>query len=162
MADPWFLLFAFIGLAVLIAAGVGLALLLPILLRHFKGSSGGWSRLSTAYASAEPPPADVLNRQTLVAGQILYRNCVAVGVTTQGLYLRVAAPAAMLFPTLRKAPLLIPWTEFKRVEEGRLYWRKAAVLSLGHPLVGTITLPMSLYEMVRLRLSPAVQSGWPC
>lgn len=134
-------------------------LLLPIILQHFRGSNGGWGQLSKAYATANEPPAQVLRWQTLVAGRILYRNCVTVGLSADGLYLQAVVPGAVLIPALRKPPLLIPWKEFKRMEEGRLYWRKAALLSLGQPLVGTITLPMPLYEMIRPRLPQALRDG---
>jgi hypothetical protein len=132
-------------LVVFVLFAIGVRLLVPLIAKHFKGAAGGWSRLSEAYATTRHPPAQCLRRQTLVVGQVLYRNCITIGFDAGGLYLEPGFPISIF----GKRPLFVPWTEFKRVEEGRLFWGKAAVLSLGEPLVGTVTLPMELFNAIR-------------
>jgi hypothetical protein len=137
--------FAFIPavfLVVCVILAVGGWFLARIIAQHFKGAAGGWSRLSEVYATTRQLPTQLLRRQTIVVGQVLYRNCIAVGFDDTGLYLAPGFPISIF----RKRALFVPWSEFKRVEEGRLFWSKAAVLSLGEPLVGTITLPMELFN----------------
>jgi hypothetical protein len=151
------ILFLLLGLAVLAAAVAVALLLLPIVMQHFKGSPGGWTRLASAYATKAPRPERALTGQSIVAGRVLWRFCVSVAVSAAGLYLEIVLP----FPLLKRPALLIPWTEFKRLEQGRLFWRKAAHFSLGKPLVGTVTLPMPLYAMTQPFLPPALGKGLP-
>ncbi len=134
----------------MLAGAAAALLLLPIIMQHFKGSGGGWRKLASAYATTEPRPEKVLSRQSVVAGRILWRYCVTIGASKNGLYLEIVTP----IPLLKRPPLLIPWSAFKRLEQGRLFWRKAARFSLGDPLVGTLTLPMPLYATVRPFLPP--------
>ena len=148
------LLAAIAFLALLAVIGVGLRLLVPVLVEHFKGSFGsatGWSTLARVYATSKEPDGEVLKRQSLVAGAVLYRYIVTVGIGDTGLYLRVGGP-------LPRDPILIPWGEFKNVQPARLFWQKAAVVSVGAPQIGTLTVPMSLYERMRSHLSSALAS----
>lgn len=140
--NPEFVLFLAVFLVVFVLFVVGGRLLVPIIAQHFKGAAGGWSRLSEVYATTRHLPAQLLRRQTLVVGKVLYRNCITVGFDDSGLYLEPGFPISLL----GKRPLFVPWTEFTRVEEGRMFWRKAAVLPLGEPVVGTITVPMELFN----------------
>jgi hypothetical protein len=131
---------AFVVVVALLA--IGFRFLLPAIAQHFKGAGGGWGRLAQAYATTRPAPPAMSLRQSLLVGRVLYRNCVNVGADDFGLYLEIAFPMTLL----GKPPLLVPWTEFQRVDEGRLFWRKAAVIALGEPLVGTITAPIELFN----------------
>jgi pimeloyl-ACP methyl ester carboxylesterase len=149
--------FLLLGIAVLAAALVAAVWVLPIILQHLGGSSGGWSRLATAYATKEPRPQKVLNRQNIVTGRVLWRFCVTVGASPAGLCLEAVPP----IPVPRRPPLLIPWSEFKRLEQARLFWRSAARFSLGDPLVGTVTLPMHLYAMAQPFLPATLGKGLP-
>jgi hypothetical protein len=117
----------------------------PCILQHFKGSAAGWRRLSEAYATTRQLPAQVCTRQSIVVGQVLYRNCMIVGFDDTGLYLEIGFAISIL----GRRRLFIRWTAFKSIEEGRLFWRKAAVLSVGEPFVGTIAVPMKLFEMIQ-------------
>lgn len=143
--DPDFINFFVALVVVLIVFAIGLRLLVPFILQHFKGSAAGWRRLSETYATTRQRPAQVYPRQSIVVGQVLYRNCMIVGFDDSGLYLEIGFPISLF----GKRRLFIPWTAFKSVDEGRLFWRKAAVLSVGEPLVGTITVPMTLFDMIQ-------------
>jgi hypothetical protein len=135
---------AFLAAFVVVVAlfAIGIRFLLPMIAQHLKGAAGGWGRFSRVYATTRRPPAPIFRRQSLVVGQILYRNCVNVGSDGLGLYLELAFPMTIL----RRRPLFVPWMEFQRVDAGRLFWRKAALISLGDPLVGTMTAPMDLFN----------------
>jgi hypothetical protein len=139
--DPGFVLNLAILLVVLVAIGVGFRFLIPVVARHFKGS-GGWDRLAKAYATTRQPPKLLLRRQNLVVGQIVYRRSMTVGWDDAGLYLELGFPLSIF----ERRRLFLPWTEFKRVEDARLFWRKGALLSLGKPLIGTITVPIELFD----------------
>lgn len=139
--DPKFVLNLALLLVILVAIGIGLRLLVPIIAQHFKGS-GGWDRLAKVYATTRNLPARVSRRQNFVVGQVVYRRSMTAGWDDTGLYLELGFPLS-IFDRRR---LFIPWTEFKRVEEGRLFWRKAVLLFLGEPLIGTITVPIELFD----------------
>lgn len=149
MANMEFALIAAVFLVVIVIFAVGAWFLAPIIAQHFKGAAGGWSRLSEVYATTRQLPTRLLRRQTIVLGQILYRNCVTVGFDDIGLYLAPGFPISIF----EKRALFFPWSEFMRVEEGRLFWSKAAVLTLGEPVVGTITLPVELFNQA---IRPAI------
>jgi len=147
--DAWFAFSLIVGAAALALAGFGAALAWPTIAMHFQGSPGGWRALAKVYASSAPPPADRLDRQSLVVGRVLYRNCVSVAATEAGLYLRLGFPLTIL----RRPALVIPWSRFARLEEARLFWREAALLWLREPQAATLTLPMSLFERIRPHLA---------
>lgn len=151
--DPWLLLYLLIFLAVLAVAAVALRLLLPLVLAHFRGGSGGWAALAASYAAAEEPAGELLRGRSIVAGVVLYRFCVTVGIAAPGLYLAAETPI-----TPSPKPLLIPWSAFRRVEPARLFWRKAALISLGDPQVGTLTMPTDLYARMRPHLPETLAS----
>jgi hypothetical protein len=146
-----FAVFAF--LAVLAAIALGLRFLIPILVEHFKGSFGrtGWNALSSHYETSAEPEGVVLKRQSLVAGSVVYRYFVTVVIGDAGLYLAVGGP-------LSRKPILIPWSDFKDVQSVRLFWQKAALVSIGAPRVGTLTLPMTLCYRMRPHLPPQLAS----
>jgi hypothetical protein len=150
--EPGFVFFLLAAAAVLASLGVAAIFLAPIAMRHLLGArGGGWGDLARVYATTKPPPP-ALPGQTLMVGFTQYRRCVAVAADETGLYLKLGFPLSFL----RRPALLIPWTAFARVEKGRLYWREAAVLSVGDPLVATITAPMELFEKIRPRLASSL------
>jgi hypothetical protein len=140
-----FIFFLVVAITLVVGVTIGLSFLLPIIRRHLTGSSGGWGRLARAYPATQTPPAHFLDRQTVVAGRVIYRNCVRVGISDEGLFLELSSH----FPVPKRPALLIPWNEFKHRDNARLYWQEAILLRLGDPLVGTITLPMNLFERIR-------------
>lgn len=141
---------------VLLLAVVGFvaARLRPLIAQHMKGS-GGWDALAARFKVEPRSGSGLRSRQSVQVGRVLYRNCVTVGVDAHGLYLEARAP----IPFFRKPPLLIPWSEISRTDEARLFWQKAALLSVGEPVLGTVTLPADLFESVRPRLSPRATLG---
>ena len=131
-------------LLLVLAASAGLKVLLPLIRQHLKGG-GGWRRLATAYASRAPPPAPVLQRQTLQVGTVLYKNCVNIGISDAGLHLALTGAGAML----KLGPLLIPWREIRRIGDAKLFWQQASVLWIGEPELGSITVMASQFDVMR-------------
>lgn len=131
-------------LFLLAAIGIGLRLLLPIVAQHFKGSSSGWGKLADVYTTDRPPPTSLSRRHSFVVGQVLYRNSVSAAFDPVGLYLKLGQPLSWF----EKRALFIPWTEFKSVETGRLFWRDAMVLWIGALPIGSITVPMDFFNAV--------------
>jgi hypothetical protein len=143
-----------IFLAFLGAIGLGLRFLVPMIADHVRGSFGsasGWDTLLRHYATAAGPEGEILKRQSLVVGSVVYRYIVTAGIGETGLYLAVGGP-------LPRRPVLIPWDAFKRASPVRLFWQKAALVTLGDPEVGTLTLPMTLYDKMRPHLPPQLAS----
>ncbi len=147
MNDDWFLpLWLQLGILIAIIAGVGL-LVLPRIAQHMKGS-GGWGALASRYPAPPGTSTPDLRRQTLKVGGVVWRNCVSVAILDDGLRLEVSAP----LPFLAKPPMLVPWPEITTVETVRLFWEEAAMLSIGRPTVGTITLPAGIHRRIAPRL----------
>ena len=149
--DFTFVLFAAAFIGILLAAAMGLRLLLPLVAQHFMGGGGGWRALAAGYATTRPAPAKVFTRQHVVVAQVLYRNSMVVGVDDEGLYLALGFPLSLL----GRPPVFVPWRDFKRVAEARLFWGKAALLTVGAPPVTTITVPMALFAAMRPALTAA-------
>jgi hypothetical protein len=149
MEIPW-LVTALLQLVFLLAAlGFVASRLWPLIAQHMKGS-GGWDALAARFKVEPRSGSGFRSRQSVQVGRVLYRNCTTVGVASDGLYLEARAP----IPFFRKPPLLIPWSEISRTDEARLYWQKAALLSVGEPVICTVTLQADLFESVRPRLPP--------
>ena len=141
--DPWFIFFLLVAIGAIAVVALAIFVLRRIIMQHFAGTGGGWNGLARIYATQKAVPDPAWKRQTVVVGSVLYRNCVSVASDSEGLYL-VLSPSALL----RRPPLFIPWTEFKRLESGRLYWQEAALLSLGEPVRGTLTMPLDLFVKI--------------
>ena len=146
--DPWFLFFLFVAIGLLAALAAAAAIGLPILMQHFLGAPGGWGNLAKLYATKEPIPSSAVSRQSFMVGRVLYRNCVNVAIAESGLYLNLGFPLSWV----GHSSLLVPWKEFRRLEEGRLFWRKAAVLFVGDPAVTSITVPIDMFGQVKSRM----------
>lgn len=123
---------------------VGIVSFLPKLFHRLGGGGGGWSRLNDFFLTDGPPQGELLKRQTVQVGRVVYKRCVTVGISPQGLFLK----AASLFSS-RLKPLLIPWERIRKKGEGGVPWRKVTILSVGEPEVGTIALFGDLFEKIR-------------
>jgi hypothetical protein len=142
--DTSFMFFLFLAFAIILLLVIGLVFLLPRLLKNLRGRGGGWTRLAGHFPVPSRPAGDLFKGQTVEVGRVAYKRCALVGISTDGLYLEVKVP---FFSRLK--PLFIPWNRVKRIREGSLYWRKTAILSIGEPEIGTVTLFMDLFDQAR-------------
>ncbi len=97
----------------------------------------GWHRLAARYASASRPVTGT--RRGGVSGQVgfvSYRGVLTLHADVDGFFLEVMALFRFGHPRL-----FIPWSEISANAPRNLLIWKAQCLSIGHPVVGTITLP---------------------
>ena len=98
--------------------------------------------LITQYATTQAPKTYSLTRQTIQIGAVRYRNCVAVAIDPQGLYLRINT-------VFKKYPqICIPWKAFNTMQASRIYAKQAIQFSIGEAEVGTLRIPDSLYQQI--------------
>ena len=135
-----------LGIALALVLIVGLVLLIVFIAKQISGGRGGWVRLVEQYGTPHPPAGNVLAKQTVQIGSVIYRNCTTLGVADEGLYI-----------TTWKKTVLIPWSDFTGISQGRLYWERAPVLTVGQPVVATIMLPMRLYHSLRDHLPAGIR-----
>jgi hypothetical protein len=147
--DPSFLFYLSLAAVILILLVFGLIFLLPRLLKNLGGRGGGWTLLAERFPAAFRPEGPVLKKQTIQVGPVVYKNCVTLIPSAPGLYLEVKIPFRSRFK-----PLFIPWEAQRVLREGRLYWRKTMVLSIGQPEIGTVTLFRDLYERMNTLRTP--------
>ena len=125
----------------LIFAGAILLVIGILALTFYCLSKGAWRRLVEIYATTNPPAGQVVQRQTVKVGAVVYNRCVRVGIADEGLYL-----------TIYRKTILIPWNDFGRIDPTVLYWQNVPVLTVGNPPMATITVPNDLFERMRERM----------
>lgn len=131
-----------LGVSITLIAAI--AIVLRAVVIYFKGSPGGWNLLADFFATSPTPRGEIEKNQSIIAGRVPYRNCITVGIGDDGLYLAVTDPLSR--------PLFIPWTEFRIYEEVRFLGFRAILVSLRNPIVGTLTMPVSLFQKCRPHL----------
>ena len=135
------------GLLVLAGAIAGFVFLILFVVQRLGGTTGGLLRLAQAYPAPHAASGQALEHQTVQIGPVVYRRCMTVAVSDEGLYLATGIGSAV-----------IPWSEFKAIGRATLYWQKAATLTAGDPPVATIILPAALFEAIRARLPEGLQN----
>ena len=71
-----------------------------------------------------------------------YEGGARVWIADEGLYLRIWWKN-----------VLIPWSEIKYAGQVTIYWQRMSELTIGDPVVTTITVKNELFEMMRGRLT---------
>ncbi len=132
---------------VLLVAGfvVGLVFFIFFLVKTLTGATGGWRRLAEVYSTANPPAGQVTSGATITVGAVTYRRAATLVVADEGLYVSIWRKTA-----------LIPWTEIKGVRQATLSWQKVPILTVGDPPVATMTVPVTVFQMMRGKLPAAV------
>jgi hypothetical protein len=138
-----------LGIAAAVAAVLGM---LTVAVKSAR-ARGDWGALAESYTADQEPPGRQFHRHTLQVGEAVYKRSVYLVVADRGLYLRAASP----LPWVREPALHIPWHAFGDVRPGWVGAQKAAVLAVGDPPRGTLTLPMRLYDRVRSHLPPPLR-----
>lgn len=136
MEASW-IVFLILFIILIISSGLLMALLISKLVRRLSSSKGSWQELAQNFPV---PPGEIsgekFTRQIVAVGPVIYKNCVTVVISPQGLNLST---------WIKKQGLFLPWDQIKKTGEKNLYWRKHPVLSIGNPEQGTITIPENLF-----------------
>lgn len=101
---------------------------------------GGWSRLAQRY-SAEGRLITGTRHSGLtgMVGVVSYRGVLTLHVDRDGFFLEVMWLFRIAHPRL-----FVPWTEITGRKPRQVLWWKAETLSIGNPVIATITLPADL------------------
>ena len=138
------------GVISVVFFGVGLFLVVRMLARRSGGGGGGLAGLAQRYPGPAEPEGQVFNHQSVQVGAVTWKRCVKVGIGQRGLFLH----ARSVF--VSRPPVLIPWAEIKRCEQRSLFWRTAGQLTVGDPIVATVTVLDPVLEAIRSHLKPSV------
>ncbi len=132
-----------IGLIILLSAIFifAIVILLYRLVSKFFAKVGTWGRLAEKYPAETEPVEILFRKQTIRVGAVRYRQCVAVALLPQGIYLATKLPG--------HASVRIPWREFHRIGKTRIYSRPATEWSIGNPEVSRIAFPLPLAEKLK-------------
>lgn len=128
-------------LIVLVAVAFGVGLFIGIV--HLLRRGSGWVTMAGLYAYSGPAPSTIWPRQTLMVGKVQYRNTVNFALIPEGMYLQTR---------FNPQALLIPWRVFSSCQQATLYWQKAYTLTVGNPVLGSITLLGPLFNASRVYL----------
>ena len=111
----------------------------------------GWSRLADRFlADREPDEGACFRGQFFRIGWCDYNGCMTIRVSPEGLYLAV-------WPIfVGHAPLLIPWTALRVVEERRRRWFAVALVEVEQPPLAKLQLPLKVIDAARDWLRPQV------
>lgn len=127
-----------IVLSALVAAAFGVGLFFGII--RILGRSSGWDAMAAIYAYNGPELSGIRPRRTLMVGRVQYRNTVELALVPEGMYLKTR---------FNRQALLIPWRAFSGCQPTTLYWQKAYRLTVGNPVLGSITLLSPLFNAAR-------------
>jgi hypothetical protein len=114
-------------------------------------AASGWFSLMRHYPNVPESPVLTLGMQSGSVGNARVGAVVSLSVCPSGLrigMLRVFGPFCR--------PVFVPWDAMRITRQNRLLW-KSATISIGHPPVGTVTLPAEVAN----RLARAAANSWP-
>lgn len=81
------------------------------------------------YSTPSPPCGQVMPRQTVKIGAVVYKRCVTVGIAPEGLYI-----------SIRRKTMLIPWHDLKPAGHTMLHWRQIPLYKIGDPPIAALAL----------------------
>jgi hypothetical protein len=122
---------------------------LKMITRLFANASG-LTNIAGRFPASPLPPEAGLSKQTVQIGAVRFRRCVTVHADAAGLYLLVRV-------VFSKYPAVcIPWNEMRDFRESKVYGRPAIQFSVGEPSLGTVRIPLELFEKIKTHLAPGV------
>lgn len=105
---------------------------------------GGWSRLAQTFpAGVEPDDGICFRGQFLGIGWCDYNGCVRIRVCVAGIYLAVSPII------VGHAPVLLPWSAMRFVEERRRRFLSVAFIEVGQPTIARLRLPLRVIDAAR-------------
>lgn len=133
--DPnWPLTFAIIG---------GFLVVFPLIwcsVLWFLSRASGWHRLAAHYASGSRPLSGVRHAGlTGMVGGVSYRSILTIHCDSDGFFVEV-----MPLFRIGQPRLFIPWADVTARRPFAVLWWRAVALSVGQPVIGTISLPADL------------------
>ncbi len=102
-----------------------------------------FSRIAEHYSTDLPPKGDRFTKQTIQIGAVRYRKCVTIDIDSRGFYFCIH----VIFS--KHPQVLIPWKDFKDMQETGIYQKRAKQFSIGDPPVGTIAIPEELFHRMK-------------
>lgn len=106
----------------------------------------GWERLGKYYKS-EKPRKEIFGQSLRInhmnVGWMKYSNVISIIGTEEGLHISQMFPFGLIHQ-----PLLIPWGEFKKIEEKNRLIGRMVRLSIGHPEVGYFEMSSKNYQQL--------------
>ena len=95
----------------------------------------GWRKLAAVYRAERPPSGRRLSMQGGWVGSTLYRGCLTIYTSHEGLYVS-------LWPVFRfrEPPLFIPWSAIHNAREKRWIFSRLIEFDIGSPRIGTMRL----------------------
>jgi ankyrin repeat protein len=123
-------------------------------LLHADARMTGWHQLAGRFTAPATLDGRGFARQDADVGTLGFvriRNLMRAAALDDGLYLAMPAIARP-----GHAPLLVPWTQMRVVDERQLLGRPVVRLSVGSPEIGTITLRGGVADEARRRLRRGV------
>jgi hypothetical protein len=104
--------------------------------------ASGWQRLSRRYASGNRlVTGERHGGVTGMVGMVSYRHVLTLHVAEDGFFIEPLVLFKVGHPRL-----FIPWNEVTRRGSFAVLWWRAARLSVGEPVVATLSLPADLVE----------------
>jgi hypothetical protein len=114
----------------------------------------GWRQLAGRFTAPATLDGRRFTRQDADVGTLGFiriRNLMRAAALDDGLYLAMPAIARP-----GHAPLLVPWTQMRVVDERQLLGRPVVKLSVGSPEIATVTLRGGVADEARRRLRRGV------
>ncbi len=111
---------------------------------------GGWQRLAKRYKAGEyrVVTGDLHKGVQGMVGIANYKGTLTLHFNAEGFFMEVMPLFKIGHPRL-----FIPWSEISARKDSNLLWWKRQRLSIGNPVVNTVTLPTGLLEQHQPRLS---------
>ncbi len=105
---------------------------------------GGWSRLAQRYMTTRDAEGQVYRRQTGQLGFARYRSCLTIGLSKEGLFLKVSPLLRLGHP-----PLWIPWCDVSPARLGAGFLGQYVEVALGKPPLAVLRLPPDLLQPIQ-------------
>jgi len=108
-----------------------------IVYRFLRFSSTGLTVLREKFLVTDQPEGDTFIRQTIRVGELYYRNCVRITITSRGLYIAVSIP----FPWSKGERMMIPWDMLSQESVSGLFLWKVVKLNVAGEEMISIWIP---------------------
>lgn len=102
---------------------------------------GGWRRFAARYRATHPPSGRVWLGQYALVNGARYGNALNLTVNSMGIFMEPVALFRFNHP-----PLFIPWSDLRNPTAFTFRGRSLLRYDVGYPALGTLSLPVALFE----------------